>query len=89
MTENEVAAQIVDAAYLIHVELGPGLLESAYEAILCYELQQRGLNVKTQQPVALKYKDVHLDIGYRADRIVNDIVLVELKSIEDVAPVHK
>ncbi len=89
MNENEIAKQIVDAAYKIHIELGPGLLESAYEAILAYELQKRGLQVVTQQPVSISYQDVRLEVGFRADLIVEDKVIVELKSVEQIAPVHK
>ncbi len=89
MTENEVAAIVVDAAYKIHSRLGPGLLESAYQALLVYELRKRGLKVATQAPIPLEYESVQLDVGFRADLIVQDVVLVELKSVEQVAPVHK
>ncbi len=88
MAENEIARQIVDAAYKIHTTLGPGLLESAYEAVLAYELEQRGLRVACQQPIPLVYEDVHLEVGYRADLIVEDRVIVEIKSVEAAAPVH-
>jgi GxxExxY protein len=88
MTENEIARQIVDAAYKIHTALGPGLLESAYEAVLAYELEQRGLRVVRQQPIPLIYEDVHLEVGYRADMIVEDKVIIEIKSVEVAAPVH-
>ncbi len=88
-SENEVARQIVDAAYTIHVKTGPGLLESAYEAMLVYELRKRGLHIQQQQPIPIIYEGVKLEVGYRADLIVNDLVIVELKSIEKVAPVHK
>ena len=89
MTENDVAKIIVDAAYKIHTHFGPGLLESAYQALLVYELQKRGLTVATEQPVPLDYEGVHLDVGYRADLIVQNLVIVELKSVEQIAPVHK
>ena len=88
MTENEVARQVVDAAYKIHTTLGPGLLESAYEAMLAYELEQRGLRLACQQPVPLIYEGVRLEVGYRADLIVEDKVIVEIKSVEAAAPVH-
>lgn len=88
MTENEIARQIVDAAYKIHTTLGPGLLESAYEAMLTYELEQRGLRVVCQRPVPLVYEGVHLEVGYRADMIIEDAVIVEIKSVEATAPVH-
>ena len=78
MNENELAKIIVDAAYHIHVELGPGLLESACEAVLGYELTRRGLQVEVQRPIPLCYKGVYLDIGYRADMIVENLVVVEL-----------
>jgi len=87
--ENKIAKSIVDASYKIHVKTGPGLLESAYEAMLVYELQKRGLHVQQQQPIPVVYEEVHLDVGFRADLIVNDAVIVELKSVEKVAPVHK
>ena len=89
MTENEIARVVVDAAYKIHTTLGPGLLESVYEAILAYELRKRGLRVACQQPVAVAYETVKLDLGFRADLIVEDKVMVELKSVERTAPVHK
>jgi GxxExxY protein len=88
MTENEIAKQVVDAAYKIHTKVGPGLLESAYEAILIYELEKRGLQVLYEQPVPIVYEEVRLDIGYRADLIVEDKVIIELKSVEKIAPVH-
>ena len=89
MHENEVARQIVDAAYKIHSTLGPGLLESAYQAILVYELQRRGLQIAAETPMPLAYEGVRLDVGFRADLIVEDKVIVELKSVEKIAPVHK
>ncbi|MBT1073253.1 GxxExxY protein [Pelotalea chapellei] len=87
--ENELAEIVVDASFRIHRTLGPGLLESAYEAILMHELQKRGLNVAAQVPVPVVYESVRLDTGFRADLIVEDSVLVELKSLEKIAPVHK
>ena len=87
--ENEIVATIVDAAYLIHRTFGPGLLESAYEAIMVHELQKRGLRVAAQVPVPIVYESVRLETGFRADLIVEDLVIVELKSLEKVAPVHK
>jgi GxxExxY protein len=88
MNENEIARQIVDAAYNIHTKFGPGLLESAYEAILAYELRKRGLRVALQQPVPIVYESVRLEVGYRADLIVEDKVIVELKSVDKIASVH-
>jgi GxxExxY protein len=87
--ENTVAVAIVDAAYQIHRTLGPGLLESAYEAILVHELRKRGLDVAVQVSVPVVYESVRLDAGFRADLIVEDSVIVELKSLDKVAPVHK
>ena len=87
--ENELAGIVVDASYQIHRTLGPGLLESAYEAILVHELQKRGLAVAVQVPVPVVYESVRLDAGFRADLIVEDSVIVELKSLEKIAPVHK
>ncbi|MDL1980907.1 MAG: GxxExxY protein [Deltaproteobacteria bacterium] len=89
MTENEIAKKIVDAAYHIHKKLGPGLLESVYETVLAYELKKRGLNVKRQVPVAIVYDNIKFDEGFRADLIAEDKVIVELKSVEKVSPVHK
>ena len=88
MTENEVAKAIVDAAYHVHKTLGPGLLESAYEAALRYELSQRGLAFACQRPVPLIYNGVHLDMGFRLDLIVEEKVIVEIKSVEQLHPVH-
>ena len=89
MNENEVARQIVDAAYKVHSTLGPGLLESAYQAILVYELQRRGLQIEAERPMPVVYEGMRLDIGFRADLIVEDKVIVELKSVEQIASVHK
>jgi GxxExxY protein len=88
MTENEIAKHIVDAALKFHRRFGPGLLESVYEAVLAAELERRGLRVKRQQPIPVVYEDVRLDIGFRADLIVEDKVIIEIKSIEAIAPVH-
>ena len=89
MTENEIAKMIVDAAYHIHVKLGPGLLESVYESVLAYELKKRGLSVVRQQPIPVVYDELQFDEGFRADLIVNDLVIIELKSVEKIHPVHK
>ena len=89
MTENQIAAQIVDAAYKIHVMLGPGLLESVYLAVLAYELRKRGLVVVTEQDLPVIYEKVHIAIGFRIDMIVEEKVIVELKSVEKLAPVHQ
>lgn len=88
MTENDIARIIVDKCYEIHVELGPGLLESVYEEILCYELSQEGLNVKRQQNLPVYYKGLEMSIGFRADLIVENKVIIELKSVKKIEPVH-
>ena len=87
--ENEIATIIVDIAFKIHCAIGPGLLESAYEAVMIYELQKRGLAVSAQVPVPIVYESVRLDTGFRADLIVEDLVIVEIKSLEKTVPVHK
>ena len=89
MTENEIAKIVVDASYHIHVRLGPGLLESVYVRILEYELTKRGLRVRREVPIPFRYDDIEFDEGFRADLIVEDKVIVELKSVENNAPVHK
>jgi|SRR6185295_6307450 len=89
MNENQIAAAVVDAAYKIHTTLGPGLLESVYEATLEYELKKRGLSVRKQVGLPVYYEALRLEIGYRIDLIVGDKVIIEIKSIEALAPVHK
>lgn len=89
MTENELARIVVDSAYKIHTQLGPGLLESAYQTILVYELRKRGLRVETEVLMPVKYEEILVDIGFRADIVVEDLVILELKSVESVADVHK
>lgn len=89
MTENEVAKQIVEAAFRVHTSLGPGLLESAYAAVLAYELENRGLRVVRQQALPIIYHGTRIEMGFRIDLIVEDLVVVEIKSVEAVAPVHK
>lgn len=89
MTENALAKEIVDAAYRIHTTLGPGLLESVYDAVLAYELSRRGLRTTRQQPIPVVYDKIQMDTGFRADLIVEDKVIVEIKSVEVLAPVHR
>ena len=89
MTENEIAKQIVDVAFKIHTTFGPGLLEPVYETIMAYEPQKRGLRVQRQQAIPVIYEDVRMDLGFRADLIVEGKVVVEIKSVEAIAPVHK
>ncbi len=89
MTENDIAKQIVDVAFTIHTTYGPGLLESVYEAIMAYELQQRGLRVTRQQAIPLVHESIRMDVGFRADLVIEGKVVVEIKSVEAIAPVHK
>jgi GxxExxY protein len=89
MHENEISGEIVDAAYKIHRRIGPGLFESVYERVLRYELEQRGLLVLAQHPVPVTYESVQIDEAFRADLIVQDKVIVELKSVVNLAAVHK
>jgi GxxExxY protein len=88
MDENELSRVIVDAAYKIHVTLGLGLLESVYEAVLACELERRGLRIIRQQAIPVVYDEVKLELGFRADIIVNDKVVLEVKSVDTIAPVH-
>jgi iron complex transport system substrate-binding protein len=85
---NHISGQIVDAAVRVHTRLGPGLLESVYERVLTYELEKRGLTVERQVPVPIAYDDICFEEGFRADLIVAKSVIVELKSVETMAPVH-
>ncbi len=89
MTENEIATIIVDACFKVHTTLGPGLLESVYESVLLYELEKRGLSVTKQQTIPVFYDGTQFEEGFRADLIVEDKIIVELKSIERIMPVHK
>ena len=88
MNENELSYKIIGAAMEMHKELGPGLLESAYEKALAYDLRELGFNVKTQVPMPLVYKEVIQDVGYRLDILVEDKVIIEVKSVETLAPIH-
>jgi GxxExxY protein len=88
MTENELAKIIVDVSYKIHTRLGPGLLESVYETILYHELTKKGLKVERQKPIPLVWDGVHLDIGFRSDLIVEEKVIIEIKSVESISNVH-
>lgn len=88
MTENDLSYKIIGIAIDLHRDIGPGLLESAYENALRHDLQSAGFEVKNQVPMPFNYKDVRLEVGYRIDLIVNDKVLIEVKSIDALAPVH-
>jgi GxxExxY protein len=85
---DEITGEIVDTAYRLHTELGPGLLESVYEAVLARRLEQRGLRVERQKPISFEFDGMRFDEGFRADLIVDGRILIELKSIEKLAPVH-
>ena len=89
MTENEITKIIVDVAFQIHKRLGPGLLETVYEIVLAHALQRRGLKVERQAPVAIVFDGIRFDEGFRADLVVEDKVIIELKSVEKIIPVHK
>ena len=88
MTENQIAKEVVDAAVKIHTRLGPGLLESVYEIILARELEKRGLRVERQVAIPIDYEGARFDEGFRADIIVEGMVILELKSVEQNAKVH-
>jgi GxxExxY protein len=87
--ENTLAKIIVDVAYKIHVRLGPGLLESVYQTVMVHDLIERGLKVKCKVPMPIILDDIKMDNGYRADILVEDLVIVELKSVEKIAYVHQ
>lgn len=89
MKINDVTGQVVDAAMKVHSELGPGLLESAYEACLAYELSKRGMKVLKQVGLPVVYEGEHLDVGYRIDLLVEDMVIVEIKAVDALAPIHQ
>ena len=89
MTENELAKIIVDLCLKIHRTLGPGLLESVYEEVLVYELKKLGLAVLRQTGIPVIYENIKLDIGFKADLIVENKIILELKSVESLMPVHK
>ena len=89
LRENSITEKIIGAAIDVHKALGPGLLESAYEECLCYELKQAGLFIERQVPLPVVYKEVLLDCGYRLDVIVENSVIVELKTVEALKPIHE
>jgi len=89
MTENEIATAILDAAFKIHRILGPGLLESVYQATLDFELQKQGLRVVQQVGLPVYYEEIKLELGFRVDLVVGDKVIIEIKSVEALAPVHR
>ena len=89
LKENKIAKLAVDAAYHVHTKLGPGLLESVYEVVMVHEIEKRGLAVERQVSIPIQYDGLAFKEGFRADMVVEDSVILELKSVESVAPVHK
>ena len=89
MTDNEITHEIIGAAIEVHKHLGPGLLESAYEECLAHELQLRNLRVERQKPVPVVYKETKLECGYRLDLLVESKIVMELKSVEGLGPIHE
>ena len=89
MTENEIGGAIIASAMKVHTALGPGLLESAYETCLLYELEQQGLPVRRQALIPIRYEALSIDNGYRVDLLVDERVVIELKAIEAILPVHR
>ncbi len=87
--QQELTGQILGAAIEVHKQLGPGLLESTYQACLCHELELRGISFECQKPLPLEYKGIRLECGYRIDLLVADLVIVEIKSVEALAPIHE
>ncbi len=88
MDENEISYQIRGAIFTVYNALGPGLLESAYETVLSYVLTENGLDVKQQVQLPIIFESITLNTGYRIDLLINDLVIIEIKSVETVAPVH-
>jgi GxxExxY protein len=89
MTENELSKIVVDCCYKVHTTIGPGLLESVYEEVLMYEFAKRDLSVKRQQGLPVIYETIKFDLGFRADFMIENKLIVEIKSIESIAPVHQ
>jgi GxxExxY protein len=88
LNENQLSKIILDAAFKVHTKTGPGLLETCYEAVLAYELRKQGLRVERQAPIPIRYDELNFDEGFRADLLVEGKVIVELKSLEQLARVH-
>ena len=89
LLNEDLTEQILSCAFKVHSKLGPGLLESAYQACLKYELEKLGLDVKSEVPVPLIYEEIRLECGYRIDLLIEDQVIVELKTVEQITDVHK
>ena len=88
MEENKISYDVRGACFKVHNELGPGLLESVYEAALAYELELLGYEVKRQVGIPMKYGDISFEVGFRLDLLINDLVIIEIKSVESLADVH-
>ncbi len=88
MHENQIATIIVDCCFKVHTKLGPGLLESVYQAALAYELQKRGLAISVERGIPVEYEEIRLELGFRADIVVEDKVVIECKSVDALAPIH-
>ena len=89
MDINQLSSKIIGAAIQVHKALGPGLLESAYEECICHELSSQSLSIEIQKPLAINYKGIKLDCGYRLDIVVENTIILELKSCEKIEPIHK
>jgi GxxExxY protein len=89
VTENEIGSLVIEASIKVHKQLGPGLLELIYEVALCHELKKHNLSVKRQVSIPIMYEEIKFDEGFKADIIINNKVLLELKSVEKLHPVHK
>ena len=89
MNENEISKVIIGCAIEVHKQLGPGLLESAYQECLCFELEQSGLKIQREKPMPIVYKEIKLDHGYRMDIVVEDKVVIEIKTVEELNDIHK
>lgn len=88
MTENELAKHILDAAFVVHTKLGPGVFESVYEVLVAYELRKKGLTIERQKPMSITYDGIRFEEAFRSDLVVNGKVIAELKSVEALSPVH-
>ena len=88
MTENEISYKVIGAAIEIHKSIGPGLLESAYENALAYDLKELGFEVRQQVPMPFIYKEIRQEVGYRIDLLINNKLIIEIKAVETLAPVH-
>ena len=86
---DRIAKEVVDAAFKVHSNLGPGLLESAYEAYLAHELTKRGYRVERQKAQPVIYEGLEIEVGYRLDLLVEDLIIIELKAVEQLAPIHQ